>query len=184
MRAKTARLIRILMAATVASSAFGLAISPPTVPGLVTGLFNGIIGLLIACFEFLLQGPYACPMRTRCDVSRSPLFRPSASPPTAIIAAIFVMTRSLSGRLIIGDVGGVKREIMMLRDTMNTAARIENICRQRQRRSIASAARHPCQKPRIRCSAGRESAIKLFSLTRVEARTTATSVASNRPYRH
>lgn len=34
-----------------------------------------------------------------------------------------------AGELVVGEVGDTKREIMMLGDTMNTAARIEEICR-------------------------------------------------------
>jgi adenylate cyclase len=34
-----------------------------------------------------------------------------------------------AGPLIVGEMGDIKREIVMLGDTMNTAARIEEACR-------------------------------------------------------
>ena len=43
-----------------------------------------------------------------------------------------------AGPLVIGEMGDVKREIVMLGDTMNTAARIEGICRTTGRDYIVS----------------------------------------------
>jgi len=45
-----------------------------------------------------------------------------------------------AGHLIVGEMGDVKREIVMLGDTMNTAAKIEDVCRRTRQRYIASAA--------------------------------------------
>ena len=45
-----------------------------------------------------------------------------------------------AGRLIVGEMGDVKREIVMLGDTMNTTARIEQACRDLGRDIIASGA--------------------------------------------
>jgi adenylate cyclase len=45
-----------------------------------------------------------------------------------------------AGPLIVGEMGDVKREIVMLGDTMNTAARIEEACRSSGHDFIASAA--------------------------------------------
>jgi adenylate cyclase len=45
-----------------------------------------------------------------------------------------------AGSLIAGEMGDTKREIVMLGDTMNTTARIEEICRRTGRDHIASAA--------------------------------------------
>ena len=44
-----------------------------------------------------------------------------------------------AGPLIVGEMGDVKREIVMLGDTMNTAARIEGACRSAGRNLLASA---------------------------------------------
>jgi len=44
------------------------------------------------------------------------------------------------GPVIVGEMGDIKREIVMLGDTMNTTARIENVCRSTKRDCIASAA--------------------------------------------
>jgi adenylate cyclase len=43
-----------------------------------------------------------------------------------------------AGPLIVGEMGDIKREIVMLGDTMNTAARIEEACRTTGRDVIAS----------------------------------------------
>ena len=45
-----------------------------------------------------------------------------------------------AGSLVAGEMGDTKREIVMLGDTMNTTARIEEICRTTGRDYIASAA--------------------------------------------
>jgi adenylate cyclase len=45
-----------------------------------------------------------------------------------------------AGPLIIGEMGDVKREIVMLGDTMNTAARIEAACRSSGRPVLVSQA--------------------------------------------
>lgn len=45
-----------------------------------------------------------------------------------------------AGHLIVGEMGDVKREIVMLGDTMNTAAKIVDVCRRGGRRYIVSAA--------------------------------------------
>lgn len=45
-----------------------------------------------------------------------------------------------AGPLIIGEMGDLKREIVMLGDTMNTTARIETVCRTLDKDVIASAA--------------------------------------------
>jgi len=44
-----------------------------------------------------------------------------------------------AGPLIVGEMGDLKREIVMLGDTMNTTARIENVCRMKEKDIIASA---------------------------------------------
>jgi len=44
-----------------------------------------------------------------------------------------------AGHLIVGEMGDVKREIVMLGDTMNTTAKIEDVCRRTGQRYIASA---------------------------------------------
>jgi adenylate cyclase len=43
-----------------------------------------------------------------------------------------------AGPLIVGEMGDIKREIVMLADTMNTAAQIEEACRTTGRDVIAS----------------------------------------------
>jgi adenylate cyclase len=80
------------------------------------------------------------------------------------------------GPLIVGEMGDVKREIVMLGDTMNTTARIEEACRSTGRDYIASAplirAAQPL--PAHICAEslgplelrGKEGAIELFALTR------------------
>ncbi|HXN43676.1 MAG TPA: adenylate/guanylate cyclase domain-containing protein [Xanthobacteraceae bacterium] len=80
-----------------------------------------------------------------------------------------------AGPLIVGEMGDVKREIVMLGDTMNTAARIEGICRTMQKDYIASApALEFASLPAgVRAQSlgpvalrGKESGIELFALTR------------------
>jgi adenylate cyclase len=44
-----------------------------------------------------------------------------------------------AGRVVVGELGEIKREIMILGDTMNTAARIEDACRDLGRPYLASA---------------------------------------------
>jgi adenylate cyclase len=77
--------------------------------------------------------------------------------------------------LIVGEMGDVKREIVMLGDTMNTTARIEGVCRTMQTDSIASAAALELSllPPGVRAQSlgavalrGKESGIELFALTR------------------
>ncbi len=80
-----------------------------------------------------------------------------------------------AGPLIVGEMGDVKREIVMLGDTMNTTARIEGVCRTMQTDSIASAAALELSllPPGVRAQnlgavalRGKESGIELFALTR------------------
>lgn len=80
-----------------------------------------------------------------------------------------------AGPLIVGEMGDVKREIVMLGDTMNTAARIEGVCREMQKDYVASApALAVCPVPAgVRAESlgavalrGKESGLELFALTR------------------
>jgi adenylate cyclase len=80
-----------------------------------------------------------------------------------------------AGPLIVGEMGDVKREIVMLGDTMNTAARIEGVCRTMQKDYIASAPalELALPPPGVRTQSlgpvslrGKESGIELFALTR------------------
>jgi adenylate cyclase len=80
-----------------------------------------------------------------------------------------------AGPLIVGEMGDVKREIVMLGDTMNTTARIEGVCREMQKDYIASApALALCPVPTgVRAESlgtvalrGKESGLELFALTR------------------
>jgi len=80
-----------------------------------------------------------------------------------------------AGPLIVGEMGDLKREIVLLGDTMNTAARIENACRTFDKDVIASA-------PTLRLLAlpagvraeslgmvalrGKEAELELFAVTR------------------
>jgi adenylate cyclase len=83
------------------------------------------------------------------------------------------------GPLVVGEMGDVKREIVMIGDTMNTAARIEETCRTTQRDYIASAAvvKAAAQLPEGVCAEslgaielrGKEGAIKLFALARLRS---------------
>jgi adenylate cyclase len=77
--------------------------------------------------------------------------------------------------LIVGEMGDVKREIVMLGDTMNTTARIEGVCRTMQKDYIASAsALEATLLPAgVRAQSlgpvalrGKESGTELFALTR------------------
>jgi adenylate cyclase len=80
------------------------------------------------------------------------------------------------GPLVVGEMGDVKREIVMLGDTMNTTARIEEACRTTGRDYIASAplvrAAEPLPEPYRAESLGsfglrgKEGAMELFALTR------------------
>jgi adenylate cyclase len=80
------------------------------------------------------------------------------------------------GPLVVGEMGDVKREIVMLGDTMNTAARIEEACRVTGRDYIASAPLLRAAQPlpsHIGAESlgplelrGKEDAIELFALTR------------------
>ena len=80
-----------------------------------------------------------------------------------------------AGPLIVGEMGDLKREIVMLGDTMNTAARIEGVCREMQKDYVASApALAACPvPPGVRAESlgavalrGKESGLELFALTR------------------
>jgi adenylate cyclase len=60
------------------------------------------------------------------------------------------------GALVIGEIGGFKREISYLGEAMNTAARLENACRETQRMVVASKAfMDECELP------GRDRAVSL-----------------------
>ena len=83
-----------------------------------------------------------------------------------------------AGLLIVGEMGDVKREIVMLGDTMNTAARIEGVCRAMQKNYIASAPAlaRAAMPAGVRTESlgpvplrGKESGIELFALTRDNA---------------
>jgi adenylate cyclase len=81
-----------------------------------------------------------------------------------------------AGHLIVGEMGDVKREIVMLGDTMNTAAKIVDVCRRSGQRYIVSAAlldRIAAVPAAIRAQAlgavaipGKETGMVLFDLTR------------------
>jgi adenylate cyclase len=81
-----------------------------------------------------------------------------------------------AGTLIVGEMGDIKREIVMLGDTMNTTARIEGACRTTGRDYIASAdalRRTAPLPPGIRAESlgklplrGKEEEIELFALGR------------------
>lgn len=81
-----------------------------------------------------------------------------------------------AGTVVVGEMGDLKREIVMLGDTMNTTARIEEICRTTNRDFLASAAAlqsvarlppgveaEPLGEVALR---GREENIQLFGLNR------------------
>jgi adenylate cyclase len=80
------------------------------------------------------------------------------------------------GPLVVGEMGDVKREIVMLGDTMNTAARIEEACRTTGRNYIASAPLVRAARPLpahigveslgLHELRGKEGAMELFALTR------------------
>ncbi len=118
--------------------------------------------------------------------------------PAQAIACIFAIEDALSGRyddylsryaatpkfraalhagpLVVGEMGDVKCEIVLLGDTMNTAARIENVCRTTGRDYIVSAPampEHTGLPPGVRAESlgpvelrGKENVIELFALTR------------------
>jgi hypothetical protein len=53
---------------------------------------------------------------------------------------VALLTGRYAGPLVVGEMGDMKREIVMLGDTMNTTARIEDVCRATGNEAIASAA--------------------------------------------
>ena len=80
-----------------------------------------------------------------------------------------------AGPLIVGEMGDVKREIVMLGDTMNTTARIEGVCRTTEADYIASGAALALASlpANVRAQSlgpvvlrGKEGGIELFALTR------------------
>ena len=95
-----------------------------------------------------------------------------------------------AGVLIIGEMGEWKREIVMLGDTMNTTARIEDVCRAKHCDYIASAAvldRIAALPPGVRAQSlgsvelpGKKARIALFALSRMIPGATASDV----PWRH
>jgi adenylate cyclase len=80
------------------------------------------------------------------------------------------------GPLVVGEMGDVKREIVLLGDTMNTTARIEEACRTTGCDTIASAALVRAAQPMpedVRAESlgrfelrGKEGALELFALSR------------------
>ncbi len=81
-----------------------------------------------------------------------------------------------AGPLVVGEMGDLKREIVMLGDTMNTAARIEGACRTLASDVIASAAALDlvplpagvnAQSLGVVALRGKESELELFALRRV-----------------
>jgi adenylate cyclase len=84
-----------------------------------------------------------------------------------------------AGPLVVGEMGDVKREIVLLGDTMNTTARIEGVCRTIGHDYIASAPAMPERSalpPGVYAQSlgplelrGKENVIELFALTRTEA---------------
>ena len=84
-----------------------------------------------------------------------------------------------AGPLVVGEMGDVKCEIVLLGDTMNTAARIENVCRTSGHDYIASAPampEHAALPPGVRAESlgpvelrGKENVVDLFALTRATA---------------
>ena len=84
-----------------------------------------------------------------------------------------------AGPLIVGEMGDLKREIVMLGDTMNTTARIENVCRTMAKDVIASSAALRLFALPTGISAeslgavplrGKTSELELFALVRVETK--------------
>jgi adenylate cyclase len=81
-----------------------------------------------------------------------------------------------AGPLVVGEMGDVKREIVLLGDTMNTGARIENVCRVTGHDYIASAPAMPkldALPPGVHAQSlgpvelrGKENVLELFALTR------------------
>ena len=80
-----------------------------------------------------------------------------------------------AGPLIVGEMGDLKREIVLLGDTMNAAARIENACRTFDKDVIASApvlrlftlpADMRAQSLGVVALRGKETELELFALTR------------------
>ena len=81
-----------------------------------------------------------------------------------------------AGLLVVGEMGDVKREIVLLGDTMNTTARIENVCRSTGHDYIASAPAMPkpgALPPAVHAERlgpvelhGKAQVVDLFALTR------------------
>jgi len=79
-----------------------------------------------------------------------------------------------AGPLVVGEMGDVKREIVLLGDTMNTTARIESVCRTNGHDYIASAPAMPDTLPRGVHAAnlgpvelhGKVEVVELFALER------------------
>jgi adenylate cyclase len=88
------------------------------------------------------------------------------------------------GPVVIGEMGSVKKEIVFLGDTLNTAARLQEICRQAGDRVLASAAllkvlelpfgitKRPLGDLHLR---GNESDVVLFALEKERADNAATA---------
>ena len=84
-----------------------------------------------------------------------------------------------AGPLVVGEMGDVKREIVLLGDTMNTAARIENACRTTGHDYMASRPALPrpeAMPPGVSAESlgpmelrGKETVVDLFALTRLAA---------------
>ena len=90
-----------------------------------------------------------------------------------------------AGTLVVGEMGDLKREIVMLGDTMNTTARIEEMCRVMGKEFLVSAEilraipklpsdihAEPLGGVTLR---GKEDDVELFALTRLGGRTSVTS---------
>ena len=97
------------------------------------------------------------------------------------VACLFAIDAALhAGMLIVGEMGDVKREIVMLGDTMNTTSRIEGACRTTGCDYIASADALRSvvpMPPGIHAASlgklplrGKEEEIELFALARAEVR--------------
>ncbi len=96
-----------------------------------------------------------------------------------------------AGPVVVGEMGAAKREIVISGDTMNTAARIKEVCRQTDHDYIASAAALRAAGPLpagLRAEAlgpmplrGKEEQIELFALSRTGAARSDRDVAAERP---
>jgi adenylate cyclase len=94
-----------------------------------------------------------------------------------------------AGALIIGEMGDWKREVVMLGDTMNTTARIEDACRAMHCDYIVSAAvldRIATLPPDVRARSlglvevpGKKHNISLFALSRISVGTTSSDAATH-----